>query len=359
MKKIEKIKNGFKKFWVRQIEEVKKLSNDKLIKILLLCNTFVWFAAWQQQYGNAEDMPTFIITLLAFIAAGLAFRLQRKSLDAQIKSSKEQQIHNEKTLKNQDDALKIQQELGAWQTLGRKAPGNSGKIEAIQFLAKQGKALPEIDMSTETHGGQVYLRGLDVSEKTLGRKANLIRANFAGADLRRGLFDANFAGAFLFDANFAGAFLWDAIFIGADLQGADFKGAGLMNCNFIGADLQGADFKGADLRGVCFQKAHFSGSPLTEAEFEEFSHLPFLQKGTSFEEATSIEFAHFEGSYITVLGSMRMDLMSYLPKAPNGYKFDFIYNDDGTIKSEPELYKDGKPTGSTKHFICPIEINPE
>ena len=236
-KKMEKIKMDFKRFgiWIvsflmKQIEEIKKLLNDKLIPILCLGNIFVWSVIGQQSYGKVEDMPTFIITLIAFLAAACAIWQQHIALKHQKEASQQQEKDNKKLLKHQKEAGIKQEIIGAWQVLANKAAGNSGKIEAIEFLAKQGKSLQGIDMSKDTHGGQVYLNGLDVSEKEPSKRVNLISAKFQGA----GLYEARFDGADLREAHFDGARLWDANFEGVNLTRAHFEGV---------VDLQDAIFK--------------------------------------------------------------------------------------------------------------------
>lgn len=50
----------------------------------------------------------------------------------------------------------------AWEIVGRKASGNSGKIEALEFLNKKGIPLIGIDLSEKTHGGSVWLSRVDL-----------------------------------------------------------------------------------------------------------------------------------------------------------------------------------------------------
>ena len=199
-----------------KIEKIKKtteLFQDKLIRTLCFCNIFVWLVAWQRQYGNIEDMPTFFITLIAFLAAAIAIWQQYKAFEDQKEANIKQEI------------------IGAWQVLANRAAGNSGKKEAIEFLAKQKLSLNGINMSEEHNDGEVYLGGLDVSEKTLGHKADLWNAHFEGAYL----IGAHFEGANLFRANFKDAALWNARFEGANLKEAHFKDATLWNARFEGA----------------------------------------------------------------------------------------------------------------------------
>ena len=267
-------------FLMKQIEEIKKLLNDKLIPILCLGNIFVWSVIGQQSYGKVEDMPTFIITLIAFLAAAYAIWQQHTALKHQKEASQQQEKDNKKLLKHQKEAGIKQEIIGAWQVLANKAAGNSGKIEAIEFLAKQGKSLSGIDMSAKTNNGEVFLSRLNVSEM---ENVTFALANFSGADLN----GANFGKSHLIHTKFEEAYLLETRFEGANLTQANFKNS------------------------RNFDKAIF-------------------------------------GNNYTL-----SDIDNHLPKAPieSKLQFDFIFNEDGTKKSQPMLNKDGKKTKLTKYFI--------
>ena len=300
-KKIEKMKMDFKKLWFGFV--IKKLKRIEInfkkfrafagkpidskrfwVWIVSLVGVGVLYrvltnyskvSCWFVGVGGL-DLLTFIITLAAFIAAAYAIWQQHK---AGVK----------------------QEIIGAWQVLANKAAGNSGKIEAIEFLAKQGKSLQGIDMSKDTHDGQVYLGWLNVSEKELGKWADLSLARFEGADLGY--------------ARFEGASLGSARFEGADLSLAHFEGAYLSRAHFEGANLLLARFEGANL----FR-------------------------------------ANFEGAYILVSDNMRVYHLCLPKTAPaDPFKFEI----DTEKKPERELDKEGKPTGKTKHFIRLIPKNPK
>ncbi|NBR95453.1 MAG: hypothetical protein EBT55_04015, partial [Proteobacteria bacterium] len=136
------------------------------------------------------ELANFLVTTLAFFAASYAIYLQKEA-----------------TLK--------QEIIGAWQVLANKASGNSGKKEAIEFLASQGLSLCGIDMSKKTHGGKVYLADLFKDFEGDRSKIDLTYAKFSKAIL----FDADFSGTHLFYANFSGAGLFGANFSGANLGG--------------------------------------------------------------------------------------------------------------------------------------------
>ena len=200
------------------------------VTAIVVGGLLVWEALSKQ-----GDMPTFIITALAFIAAAYAIYQQ----------------HN---------AGVKQEIIGAWQVLSNKAAGNSGKKEAIEFLVKQRKNLQGINMSETHHKGAVYLNELDVSEKTLGCKAELPRANFEGAKL--------------FRAHFEGAELW----------GANFEGAYLGHSHFEGANLIKANFQDSYIASYCVGKKYDNHLPKTASndqfkfECDDRKHEPELDK---------------------------------------------------------------------------------
>lgn len=124
-------------------------------------------------------------------------------------------------------------EARAWQLLIVKAPGNSGKIEALEYLHKRGAPLRGIDLTPsevskeweewekewkkwkEKQDGKpepappncpqyTYLRGVNLVESDL-QKAILVCSDLANADLR-------------------GADLWRANLWRANLEGANLRG---------------------------------------------------------------------------------------------------------------------------------------
>lgn len=74
------------------------------------------------------------------------------------------------------------------------------------------------------------------------RKANLIKMDFTGCDLR--------------GTNFSYANLKDAIFRDADLRGTSLWNANLEGADFTGANLEDADLDYAKLRGAILYRAN-------------------------------------------------------------------------------------------------------
>ncbi|MCJ8336244.1 MAG: hypothetical protein MJH10_18755, partial [Epibacterium sp.] len=102
---------------------------------------------------------------------------------------------------NRDDAL-----ARNWALLTTPASGNSGKVQALEYLASKGMVLNGIDLSCKTMGGTdknepsegtctrpPYLARLNLSATKHGQHISLHRANLSGA----GLWYANLSGAHL------------------------------------------------------------------------------------------------------------------------------------------------------------------
>jgi len=113
----------------------------------------------------------------------------------------------------------------AWQLVTTSAPGNSGKISALEYLLSIGEPLNGIDLSVKTGKEGTYLRRVRLSD------AELVSANFSGADLRR--------------ANLSGANLGKANLSDADLEEAILSNATLLNTIFAETKLEGANLSGA------------------------------------------------------------------------------------------------------------------
>ncbi len=246
------------------------------------------------------------------------------------------------SLHKQNEAIKEQKILGAWQLLTTKAKGNSGKKEAIEFLIKQGIDLVGIDLSAEINdenrskldfrnGSYLYGLNLDVS------KAILCGSNFKGSNLSTAIFknadmfNVDFDNTDISCANFKKVNLFGASFKESNLVATRFEEVGLCGANFKDADLNNSQFKGSYLGG-----ADFSGSSLTRAD---------LKKSIGFEKAI------FQNNYIIDQNT------SNLPIAPSGYKFEFEGRVDGDkhyiklvkTNSEPKILK-------TKQKLKPNKI---
>jgi uncharacterized protein YjbI with pentapeptide repeats len=192
--------------------------------------------------------------------------------------------------------------INAWNVLTTPAPGNSGKKEAIETLAKAGKMLGGIDLSTERNGGVVELEELNVSG------ANLNDAKFNGKwDKEKNkwengadLLEARFNNVRLFEADFRGANLEYAQFQDVDLRITNFNGARVGGVQFQDAWLSYSSFRGANLAGAKFHSdccavafheaivgsAEFHGANLSRAQFaaKDGSHPVIFLKTVQFKD---------------------------------------------------------------------------
>ncbi len=184
-------------------------------------------------------------------------------------------------------ATQEERQIWYWTILTTPAPGNSGKKEALEHLASHGTPLPSIDLSCHAMGGgetkdgecerPVYLEDLDLSKKTLGEEANLIRANLSDANLRRAdlsgaklrsanLSGADLSGADLRRAKLSYANLSDAELSYANLSDAELRSAKLSDAKLSDADLSGANLRSADLSDADLRRADLSGADLRRAD---------------------------------------------------------------------------------------------
>ena len=153
----------------------------------------------------------------------------------------------------------------SWTIVTTKFPGSSGKVAALEYLARQHvpKPLEGIDLSCKSMGGielrngnetclrPTYLRGLDLSPDVGNSSsgANLKKANLSSTDLT----EADLQHAILKGANLSGALLTNADLEGVDLEGADLEGA-----DISGSDIKGTNFEGANLSLVNFHQAEIN-----------------------------------------------------------------------------------------------------
>ncbi|WP_434361037.1 pentapeptide repeat-containing protein [Parasalinivibrio latis] len=127
-----------------------------------------------------------------------------------------------------------QRKVNAWQLITVIAPGNSGKIDALEYLYSIDEDLVGLNLSIpiikDSHNRYdqlpgVYLRGIRLPNANLSgskfRQADLTFADLSGANL----FNADLSLAFLNYANLRNANLQLVNFQGAHLEGADLRGA--------------------------------------------------------------------------------------------------------------------------------------
>ncbi len=171
---------------------------------------------WNTQVWKAQASA--ILTMVGAVIACLSFYFQYQSLQ-------EQKI------------------LGAWQLITTKSSGNSGKIQALEFLNFKGVPLVGVYLSN------AYLAGVNL------KGANLRGANFTNADLS----GAHFEGADLMGATFHGAWLGDAHFEGAhNLSGTRFVKSVNITADHTTVrwvNLTGANFASAIVDNTIFKES--------------------------------------------------------------------------------------------------------
>ena len=184
----------------------------------------------------------------------------------------------------------------AWQLVTTVAPGNSGKIEALEYLNRedglcfkwlQSKLRMLLGEDKKDVGCFILLKprtplvGInlspsstkvsdDSSQQRIGvylSGANLARANLARANLSGVyLFGANLTRANLFGANLSGANLASANLFGANLTRANLAGANLTRADLFGANLTRANLASANLSGANLTRANLAGANLFAAD---------------------------------------------------------------------------------------------
>lgn len=284
----------------------------------------------------------------------------------------------------QYDALREQKITSAWQLITTKSVGNSGKVEALEFLAKQGVPLVGIDLSkknnctslskdnfirkeviikidqneeedVENHKkynkSLTYLQGLNLSKNNMGEIIDLSESNFNETYL----YNAHFCDTIIQQAQFNGSYLQGTKFNQSDLSYTKFNGSDLYNVTFHKSNLQKAQFHGSLLTNVDFNQsdlrwAEFHGSELRGVKFDQFN------------DATFFDEIEFQNNYIADLYITYIDEMS-LPTAPSPWEFRFVMK-DGSYQRNPknirhikqEIYnkKDVK-NNTIKYFIHPVK----
>ena len=202
-----------------------------------------------------------------------------------------------------------EREVRAWQLVTTAAPGNSGKIAALEYLNKEvgflcserlrrllkwlhgeehantrcvvllkGRTpLVGIDLSAQDSSNservvRVFLQSIDLSGAVLTsadvKGADLTGADLTGANLAR----ADLSDAYLTHADLSDAYLTHADLVGADLSGANLSHAYLLHANLLGANLFEANLFKANLFGANLSHADLSHADLSGADVS-YAHL--------------------------------------------------------------------------------------
>lgn len=143
--------------------------------------------------------------------------------------------------------LKERQEdriVQAWQLITAPAPGNSGKREALEYLNSRSLCLP-IGLQLPIYGNcwkeRVSLTGIDLSSQRHGGSVYLENINLEGANLE----NANLSGTYLLAANLQRSRLTGTDLSNAQLTGVDFSQAHIVEADLTRAVLISTEFRGA------------------------------------------------------------------------------------------------------------------
>ena len=159
----------------------------------------------------------------------------------------------------------------AWQTVSSTARGNTGKADALKYLAAKGQDLRWMHLAPGSTDNdrvvdcryRVFVPGLDL------RGAQIDNANLSCSDLDSGDADtrtARFDRASLQNTSWIRSKAERASFRQASLISADFRGARLGNADFTDADLTQTKFAYADLQGASFSPNLAEGMRVYKAD---------------------------------------------------------------------------------------------
>jgi len=134
-------------------------------------------------FESPETIATHIFEIIGVIAIPFALMHERNEMKEQQKEMHQHQ----KIMKDQQDTmhqqLKIlekQEILNAWMILNTRTPGNGGKRDALEFLAKADQILDRIDLSSQTNGGNIYLGELYLNSEYTERAISIMGSKFDG-----------------------------------------------------------------------------------------------------------------------------------------------------------------------------------
>jgi hypothetical protein len=175
----------------------------------------------------------------------------------------------------------------AWQLVTTKAPGNSGKINALEYLNSQD---PEWLQGWWPYAKKkITLQGIDLTPPAL---AELFKGNEAAEHLvnwwdcpettylhRLQASKGNFSFAKLFCADLVDADLSQTDLSSTKLNGANLVGSNLNRADLLSADLRGADLGGADLGGADLSLANIAQYQIDAACMKNGDVPPILNPG--------------------------------------------------------------------------------
>ena len=308
----------------------KKIGNRFIDSVLLILGLLAICLIWPDlnnflgKFENTLNLLMFALTIIACLFTWRAYETTQK----QLKQAKAESIRNEERYKKQLDLAKqsaaASEINNAWAVLSRPAPGNSGKAEALETLAKYRKQLIGIDLSTTKNNRQVWLVGLELSTNTHGYQV-ILQANFSGVwDEER-------------EEWRNGANLFGADFKGASLSNTKFNGASLSNAKFNGADLWYTEFNGADLQFTKFNNTNLTRADFSNARnFDSFASLA-LKEFIRGNDGLKEKFKDCHCYCIDFVKEGFVPEEDCFPKVPDGFEVKFVLDENGKPKSHPTI----------------------
>ena len=158
----------------------------------------------------------------------------------------------------------------AWQLLTTPAPGNSGKIQALEYLNREDGLI----CGEWTRPLQVWREEWVKTECLLTLKA---RTPLVGIDLSSG----NNGTPDNPNDDPQGAYLLGVNLNGANLRGADLRNVSLTHAELFLADLSAANLRGADLTDAILRGAVLTDADLTDADLSGALYLTQEQLNTA------------------------------------------------------------------------------
>jgi uncharacterized protein YjbI with pentapeptide repeats len=224
------------------------------------------------------------IALIAF-TVDVVFRFIERGVVAEERAARtvERAAMEEERVAREEGRLGL-----AWQLLTINAPGNSGKIWAVEFLNSQNVQLIGIDLSPPANAATNVLTYLNFVKAP---DSNFDGANLSRVSMREAVFsDGRFKKATLAGADMTGAILEYVAFDNAILTGANFVGANVTSGWFENAELTNAAFAFANVSDANFERStiEVSSTATVVGPYEQFESV------WRWEDTETLDGGHFQ-----------------------------------------------------------------
>ena len=184
------------------------------------------YAFWQKNervIWRGLEFVGLITAIIALVVGIFAWIETRKSNQLAREAMEEARELSRESIDKASEANKLAREAIAdsriaqsWQIVTTRAPGSSGKKQALERLYASGESLQGVDLSCQTMGGwddekqkcvsPTNLQGVNLAKTEERIRANVSHVNFSYADM----LVADLTGADMWGANLTGADMWAA-----------------------------------------------------------------------------------------------------------------------------------------------------